>query len=93
MSNIDKQTKSYFIVEIGGADFYFENLQQASEFFSKIVGSPAKKINQLGYGSNAFYYEDGKPLPSMKQSIIEVYPNRKAAEFAKHESGGDVTED
>jgi len=83
MDGIDKVKKTFFVVEIGSADFYFDKLHEASEFFAKIVSSTARSMGRLGYGSDAYHFEEGKPMPSMKQEILDVYPTRKAAEFAK----------
>ena len=82
---MEKTNKTYFIVEIGGAYFYFEKLQEASDFFAKLVGSTGERINRLGYGDNSYYYKDGKHTPKMSQETIDVYLTKKAAEFAKHE--------
>jgi hypothetical protein len=84
---MEKHTITYFIVEIGGADFYFEKLQDASDFFAKLVSSTGEKIGRLGYGDNAYYYKEGKHTPKMSQETMDVYQTKKAAEFAKHESG------
>ena len=89
---MEKITKTYFIVEIGGADFYFEKLQDASDFFAKLVSSTGEKIAQLGYSSPRYYYKDGRHTPKMTQETIDVYETKKAAEFAKHEKGDDNNE-
>lgn len=80
---MEKETKTYFIVEIGGADFYFEKLQDASDFFAKLVSTNAEKIDAEGYGANAFHYKNGKHHPTMKQEVMDIYPTLKAARFAK----------
>lgn len=85
--NIEKTTKTFFIVEIGGADLYFEKLEEASNFFGKLVGANAHKVGRLGYGDNSYHFQDGKHFPSMKQETIDIYPTRKAAEFAKSSNG------
>lgn len=90
---MDSEKKTYFIVEIGGADFYFEKLSEASEFFAKLASTTAEKIDRLGYGSDAYYYKGGHHTPSMKQEEMNVYPNKKAAEFAKHNEDENEKED
>lgn len=81
---MEKQTKTLFVVEIGSASLYFDNLGHASEFFAKLVSSPLRKIGRLGYGVDSYSYEDGKYMPTLKQEVLSIYPNRKSAEFAKH---------
>jgi len=76
---------TYFIVEIGGADFYFEKLQDASDFFAKLASTNAEKIGRLGYGKDSYNYRDGKHMPTMKQDVLEVYETEKSARFAKHQ--------
>lgn len=80
---MEPQKKTYYVVEIGGADLYFDNLQKASDFFAKIVQSGAEKISSLGYGSDAYHYKHGVHTPLLKQEILDVYPTEKAARFAK----------
>ena len=82
---MEKETKTYFVVEIGGADLYFEKLNDASEFFAKIVGSNAEKIGSIGYGPS-YHFKSGKHHPTMKQEVIDVYPSRKAAEFEQSQN-------
>lgn len=81
---MEPTTKVYFVVEIGGADFYFDKLPEAAAFFEKLASTNAQKMGHLGYGSSAYNYPEGKHRLEMKQETIILYPNRKAAEFAKH---------
>lgn len=88
---MEKQTKTYFVVEIGGANFYFEKLQEATDLFAKMVETKAIDIGRIGYGEAAYYYIDSGHKPEMRQITFEIYQSREAAEFAKHnaENGSD----
>lgn len=85
---MDKQTKTFFVVEIGTADFYFEKLEQASEFFRQVVNAPIRNIDALGYGEGRYAFDSGGKIRlSMKQETLDFYPSKEAAEFAKHKDG------
>ena len=80
---MEPKTQTYYLVEIGSADLYFERLEDAAEFFAKIAKAPIKNIQRT--------YEKGETLHfigteatdiSMKQETLVVYPNKKAASFA-----------
>lgn len=81
MSEIEPNKKIVYIVEIGSADFYFDTLQQASEFFATIVKVPV--INVEHDYSRGYWLSDKKLNISMKQETILLYPNKKALDFAK----------
>lgn len=81
---MEPTTKTYYIVEIGGADLYFERLEEAADFFAKVAKAPIKNIGHTYENGKSLYYTDtsGSIKISMKQETLTVYPSRKAANFA-----------
>lgn len=81
---MEKQTKTYYVVEIGGADLYFADIQKASDFFAKVVGSGAVDMGSVGYNKD-YAYVRGTPTVSMKTEVVGLYQTEKAARFAVSE--------
>ena len=78
----EPKQQTIYTVEIGSVDLHFQDLQEASEFFAKIVETPFMKIERKGW-SGDYIPSEKKTQVSMKQETVNLFPSEEAYEFAQ----------
>jgi hypothetical protein len=85
---MEPKRETLYVVEVGSADFHFEKLQDAADFFSMITKAPIKHVvSTYENGKSLSYLDQDHPIRvSMKQESITIYPSLKAAKFAANDN-------